>query len=345
MSEKEAVEHALQEPQADEDWHRPWIALGLVAAFAAALAVGFVDLPRETAALPAIARHAVQIALPQWGQQEVVNEIVYGSRGFDTFGETFLLLAAVVSVVTLSRAKEPRGQYVGEASAGATEQSEVDPREGEGGQESEARQAEEEESDESGDAEPPEAPVDADEVPVGTYAPERAVAMTVVVRVAARIAAVALAVMAVYLAAWGYSPGGGFPGGAALAGVAILLYAAFGHRAVRAAVRPSVLEPIESFGAAAIIAIGLFGLLFHGAMFANFLTLAEPGTIRAGGTNQLYSAAELIEVATGLTIAIFSLLGMRHDWAPDQGDDEDDGEDGGGGNDGGNGPDQGGDGQ
>ena len=142
--------------------------------------------------------------------------------------------------------------------------------------------------------------------------------MSVVVRLAARIAAVVLAVTSVYLAAWGYTPGGGFPGGAAVAGVAILLYAALGHRAVRAAVRPDVLEPIELFGAAAITAIGLFGLLFKQSMFANFLTLAEPGTIRAGGTNQLYSGGELVEVATGLMIAIFGLLGMRHDWAPDE---------------------------
>ena len=40
-----------------------------------------------------------------------------------------------------------------------------------------------------------------------------------------------------------------------------------------------------------------------------------------------------VEVATGLMIAIFGLLGMRHDWAPD----EDDGGDDGGDDDGGDG--------
>jgi multicomponent Na+:H+ antiporter subunit B len=70
-----------------------------------------------------------------------------------------------------------------------------------------------------------------------------------------------------------------------------------------------------------IIAVGVLGLL-KGSIFENFLPLAQLGTIRAGGTNQLFSGAELIEVSTGLTIAIFSLLGMRHDWAPDE-DDED----------------------
>lgn len=315
--EPAAREHARQEPRAEEAWHRPGVAVGLVLATAAVLGIGFSGLPRETAALPAIARHAMEIALPTWGQQEVVSEVVYGSRGFDTFGETFLLLAAVVSVVTLARTREARGEYVGEASAGRDEQVEYDPVGGSADRvQTQARRAERQEDDDARHAAD-----DADELPLGTRAPERAVAMTVVVRLAARISAVVLAVTGIYLAAWGYTPGGGFPGGAAIAGVALLLYAALGHRAVRRGVRPDILEPMELAGAVGIIAIGLFGLLFQGSMFANFLTLAQPGTIRAGGTEQLYSGAELVEVGTGLTIAIFSLLGMRHDWAPDEDDD------------------------
>ena len=331
MSSRSAIEHARQEPQAGEEKHRWWLGLAFTLAVGAVFVVGFTDLPREGAGLPVVARHAMQIALPVWGQNEVVSEIVYGSRGFDTFGETFLLLAAVVAVTTLARPREPRAEYIGEASAGRDAQSQYDRAgaggdgdNGDGGSESEARRAEREESEDKR-----EAPADADQEPLGTRAPERAVAMTVVVRLGARIAAVILAVASIYLAAWGYTPGGGFPAGAAIAGVVILLYAAFGHRAVSGAVRPGVLEPIELLGASAIIAVGLFGLLFKGSMFANFLTLAQQGTIRAGGTNQLYSGSELIEVATGLIIAIFSLLGMRHDWAADDADDdgEDDGDD------------------
>ena len=75
------------------------------------------------------------------------------------------------------------------------------------------------------------------------------------------------------------------------------------------------------------VLMGLLGLALRGSMFANFLTLAQPETIRAGGTNQLYSGSELVEVATGLVIAVFSLLGMRHDWAADDAS-EDAGQDG-----------------
>ncbi len=183
------------------------------------------------------------------GITEPVNEIVYGTRGFDTFGETFLLLAAVVSVSTLARSRETRSEYVGEATAGRDEQRGSDPHEKQTPKESEARAAELGEQDNAPEA------VDTDRSPLGSPGPEQAEAMTVIVRVAARLAAVVLAVAAVYLAAWGYSPGGGFPAGAALGGVVVLLYAALGYRRVRRVVRPSVLEPLELAGAAAIIAM------------------------------------------------------------------------------------------
>jgi multicomponent Na+:H+ antiporter subunit B len=300
--------------------HRRWLALVLVSAMLGVLLAGLLRLPRDGAPLPGIARQALELALPRWGTTEPVNEIVYGTRGFDTFGETFLLLAAVISVSTLARSREPRTEYVGEAAAGRQEQREDDPAaEQESASESQARQAE------RGEEDTAVAPVDPDRSPLGSPGPEQAEAMTVIVRVAVRTASVILAVTAIYLAAWGYSPGGGFPAGAALTGVAVLLYAALGYRQVRTVVRPPVLEPLELAGAAAIIAVELLGLIRKGSFSANWLPLAPAGTIRSGGILQPFSGAELIEVATGLTIAIFSLLAMTHDWTPDE--DEEDGTD------------------
>jgi multicomponent Na+:H+ antiporter subunit B len=204
---------------------------------------------------------------------------------------------------------------VGEARAGRKEQAEADPPAREDSEEAQARSAEERE-DEHGPV-----PDDADDDPLGAPAPERAAAMTVIVRVAARTAAPILATAAVYLCALGYTPGGGFPAGAALTGVAILLYAALGHRAVRRVVRSELLEPVELLGAVVIVAVGVVGIVQRGAAFANWLPLAQQQTIRAGGTLQVFSVAELVEVGSGLTIAIFALLGMRHEWAPDEDDD------------------------
>ncbi|MBV8950081.1 MAG: sodium:proton antiporter, partial [Actinobacteria bacterium] len=91
-----------------QEVHRPVVGLALVAALATCLAAAMVTLPRDGAPLPAVARYALDVALPKWHTTEPVNEIVYGTRGFDTFGETFILLAAVVGVIVISRSKERR---------------------------------------------------------------------------------------------------------------------------------------------------------------------------------------------------------------------------------------------
>lgn len=302
-----------------EPSHRPVVALIVLAALAAVMALGFVHLPRESAPLPAVARYATEIAVPKWKTTEPVNEVVYGTRGFDTFGETFLLLSAVVCVTVLTRHKETRLGFIGEHVAGEREQAEDDPTSG--GGDTEARGAEERETDgESQDhpMEPTSGLRTADWQPMGTFAPERAQAMTIIVRIAARVATPILAVAGVYLAAWGYSPGGGFPAGAVLSGVVLLIYAAFGYRRVARVVRPSVIESLELAGALAIIACETLGLILKGSFSANWLPLAPVETIRSGGILQIFSGSELVEVGTGLVLVIFSILGMAHDWTPDE---------------------------
>ena len=300
-----------------EPRHRPWAGALLAAGIAAALGVAVAGIPREHAPLPLIARYALDIAIPQWKLTEPVNEIVYGTRGFDTFGETFLLLAAVMSVVVITRPREPRRGYFGEAAAGAREQAQDDPAVAADPTEQEARSAERREQDGAarGD-EPVETP---DAVPLGTPAPERAEAMTVVVRTAIRVVLPILAVAGLYLVVWGYSPGGGFPGGAVMLGVLLLVYAAFGRRKISRVIRPDLLENLELAGAALIIMTEFLGLVFQGSFSANWLPLAQLMTPLSGGVAQLFSASELIEVATGLTIVVFALLGISHDWARDEG--------------------------
>jgi len=291
------------------DLHRWYVGLALAVLLAAAFAVSLVDVPREHAALSAVAHHALAIAQPKWDTTEVVSEVVYGSRGFDTFGETMLLIAAVVSVMTVTRSREGRLEYVGESTAGRREQQAQDP--GDNGHTDSSERAEEAEE----HGEEPRATPDA--LPVGTHELDASAAMSPVVRVAAPPAAVVLAVAGIYLAAWGYTPGGGLPAGVVVTGVAILIYAVFGRQAVRTIVRPTVLEPVEMLAGAAIGAVGVVGLVQHRSLFANWLGFAQSQTIFAGGNQQLYSALELIEVAVSLTIAVFALLGMGHDWAPD----------------------------
>jgi multicomponent Na+:H+ antiporter subunit B len=251
-------------------------------------------LPGGGAPLPAIARQALTDALPGWHLTEPVNEVVYGTRGFDTFGETFLLMAAIVGIAVLTREREHRTERLGEHEAAEGEQREVDPAGSTAGERT-ARSAES--SEERGGR-----------------------AMTVVVRAGVRTVAPLLAVAGCYLVAWGYSPGGGFPGGGVLMGVVLLLYAAYGLRPLRPVLGQERIEAVELTGALLICALAAGGLLLAGAVMANWLPLAPEQTIRSGGTAQLFSVLELVEVATGLTLAVFALLRTGHEWAPDQGD-------------------------
>lgn len=303
-----------------ESTHRPFVGAAIAASFGAILAVAALHLPREGAPLPAVARYAMEIALPKWGITEPVNEIVYGTRGFDTFGETFLLLAAVVCVVVITRRREPRGGFIGEEAAGSREQAEDDPSSGGGSSEARTAERKEEDEDRTDRAVGPPFP---DMQPLGTPAPEEAQGMSVIVRLASRVSSPILVVAGVYLVAWGYSPGGGFPGGAVMTGVVLLAYAAFGYRRVARLIRPVVIETVELAGALLIIGCEALGLVLKNSFSANWIPLAEPRTIPSGGILQLFSGGEFLEVATGLVLVIFAILGMEHDWTPDEVDDGD----------------------
>ena len=280
----------------------------LVTAMGVFLAVAFLDLPREGADLPAIARDAMAQTRLEWHHTEVVSVVVYGTRAFDTFGETFLLLAAVVGVIVVCRGREHRRVFLQEARLGLREQAET-----RGIPERSARrrhpQAAHAEDVEQGEADEEEG-----RRGIGTGAPVSEHAMTVVVRTGARIVLPLLTVAGGFLLLSPWAPGGGFPAGAVLTGVVLLTYGAFGYRAVRRLVRPAPLEAVELAGAGAIIVLGVLGLVLEGSFFANWLPLGVPKTVHAGGILQVFSASELVEVGSGLLIVIFSLLAMEREW-------------------------------
>jgi hypothetical protein len=128
----------------------------------------------------------------------------------------------------------------------ALEQAEIDPRDQPDAEQAENRSAERAEDADTDSVEaeqtgtqlegdPEDRPsADPDSIGLGVRAPERAEAMTVVIRASARATAVFLFVAGLYLA-----------------------------------VRPNLLEPVELAGTIGIIAIGVLGLLQHGSMFAN----------------------------------------------------------------------------
>jgi multicomponent Na+:H+ antiporter subunit B len=311
------------ELRADEPRHRPVFGAVICLALLAILLIAMVDLPGGTQPLPEIARRALTQSIPAFKTTEPVNAVVYGMRAMDTFGETFLLLAAVVSAVVITRSPEPRKGFFGEAVA-AEKEKPTGGQQGEDAGEAEARQAEQGEG-----GEDDETPTTPDTVPVGEAGPERAHAMTVVARNAIRVVLPFLTVAGIYLAVQGFSPGGGFPAGVVLLGSVLLVYTGYGHPAVRIAVNDALMEGIEVLAALVIIVVLSLGLALAGSWGQNWMPLTPLETMRSGGTVQAFSLSELVEVATGLVIAVFSLLGMGHEWGRDReaGSDEEDVED------------------
>ena len=104
------------------------------------------------------------------------------------------------------------------------------------------------------------------------------------------------------------SPGGGFQGGVVLATGWHLLYIAGRYAALRRAASPTVLEIIESIGAAAFAAIGLAGFVIGGAFLLNFLPVGSFNDLLSGGTVPLLNGAVGVAVAAAIVLLLSGFL-------------------------------------
>jgi multicomponent Na+:H+ antiporter subunit B len=104
------------------------------------------------------------------------------------------------------------------------------------------------------------------------------------------------------------TPGGGFQGGVILAAALLLVYAA-GHLMALERVRPiDLVEVTEATGAVAFALVALGGLVFSGALLANFLATGTLGDLLSAGTIPVLSVATGVEVTAALTLILSELL-------------------------------------
>jgi multicomponent Na+:H+ antiporter subunit B len=147
---------------------------------------------------------------------------------------------------------------------------------------------------------------DPDEVPV---AEGRGPGIPGPLRVLGAVLVGPVVVLGVYVVTHGQlSPGGGFQGGVVLAAAFLLVYAA-GQLVALERLRPvDLVEIAEAVGALAFALVGLGGLVFSGALLANFIGLAPMGSLLSGGTVPVLSIATGVEVTAGLTLILTELL-------------------------------------
>ncbi|MBN2448448.1 MAG: hypothetical protein JXO22_17105 [Phycisphaerae bacterium] len=135
--------------------------------------------------------------------------------------------------------------------------------------------------------------------------------MSLIVKTVTRLVASFIVLFGVYVALYGHvSPGGGFAGGAIVAGGLILVMLAFGRRQTRNMFTHGMALGWDCGGALAFVAIALLGYL-AGDFFLNFAGHGDPYRLASAGTIPLSNAAIAAKVGAGLFGVFLALAVFR----------------------------------
>ncbi|UGS38358.1 MnhB domain-containing protein [Capillimicrobium parvum] len=128
-------------------------------------------------------------------------------------------------------------------------------------------------------------------------------------RVVGAVLVAPVLVLGLYVVTHGtLTPGGGFQGGVLLAAALLLVYAA-GQVVALERLRPvDLVETAEATGALAFALVALGGIVFSGALLANFIGLAPMGALTSGGTIPVLSVATGVEVTGAVTLILTEFL-------------------------------------
>lgn len=130
--------------------------------------------------------------------------------------------------------------------------------------------------------------------------------MSTIVKKMTQLLAGLIFMYGIYIILHGHlSPGGGFAGGAIIAGSFILLILAFGSSALNLKKEVAGSSNTESLAILMVAILGLMALLFGAKVFFfNFLPKGTPGELLSAGVIPLYNIFIGIEVA-GAILTIF----------------------------------------
>jgi multicomponent Na+:H+ antiporter subunit B len=127
-----------------------------------------------------------------------------------------------------------------------------------------------------------------------------------VVRIFGTLAIGGAVLIGLWLVANGFvTPGGGFQGGVAIAGGALLLYLVAGYREWSAFGNESLLDPIKAIGGGGYVVIGLAALIGGLPFLTNFFGGGNLGTVWSGGSAGFVNWSAGIEVAAA-NVLLFS---------------------------------------
>jgi multisubunit Na+/H+ antiporter MnhB subunit len=134
--------------------------------------------------------------------------------------------------------------------------------------------------------------------------------MTPIVKKVTQLVVGLIFLYGIYIITHGHlTPGGGFAGGAVIAGAFILLVLAYGSDVLKLRKREEGSSVVESTGILIFLALAIAALFIGtGIFFTNYLPKGIIGELISAGTIPLYNIAVGIEVAAALFTIFLALV-------------------------------------
>ncbi len=134
--------------------------------------------------------------------------------------------------------------------------------------------------------------------------------MSVIVKTVTKLISGIIFLYGIYIIIHGHlSPGGGFAGGALIAGAFILLILAFGSDVLKLKKEEAESSVIENAAIFMVLLIALMGLLFGTKVFfTNFLSKGTVGELISAGVIPFYNIFIGIEVAAAILTIFLALV-------------------------------------
>ncbi|ALV62280.1 Membrane bound hydrogenase, MbhF subunit [Thermococcus sp. 2319x1] len=140
--------------------------------------------------------------------------------------------------------------------------------------------------------------------------------MGLIVKTMARATIPLIGIFGAYVISHGHlTPGGGFQGGATIAGAGILFLIAFGINEAKERINKSLYSALEGLGGLVFLAAGMLGLgvaFFYNTLWYNGpIFNGKPGTLLSAGYLPVMNLAVGLKVYTGLVSAVFAMALFR----------------------------------
>ncbi|MCD6523498.1 MAG: Na(+)/H(+) antiporter subunit B [Thermococcus sp.] len=140
--------------------------------------------------------------------------------------------------------------------------------------------------------------------------------MGLIVKTSGRVIIPLIGIFGTYIVAHGHlTPGGGFQGGATIAGAGVLFLVAFGLNEMRKHYNKHLYSALEGLGGLAFLGAAMLGIgtaFFYNTLWHNGPILnGKPGTLLSAGFLPIMNLAVGLKVFTGLVSALVAIAMYR----------------------------------